>query len=95
MNWQQSSCNSSLQPKAANPAAVEQLLYPNSPWLTKWPSLRNITTDLECKPAYCEIADNRWHEGTFLSGMTMGQFPANWQSAWHEIIQNNTVANGD
>jgi hypothetical protein len=55
------------------------------------PELRNITTDRECKPAYCEVKDNTFSGGSFLRGMVMGQFPSDWQAVWRDVVENNTA----
>ena len=85
MNWQHIDCNTTL------PVRVKELLYPSSPWASRYPELANITADRECKPAYCKVADNTYSGGSFLRGMVMGQFPADWEVAWRDVVENNTA----
>ena len=57
----------------------------------RYPELANITTDRECKPAYCQVKDNTYSGGSFLRGMVMGQFPADWEAEWRDVVKNNTA----
>ena len=66
---------------------VKELLYPGSPWRTEYPELLNITTDVPCAPAYCEVTGNRYTrvKGPFVAGGTSSL----WGS-WHVTVANNT-----
>ena len=87
MNWQLSSCKSTTNTSMTG--RVKELLYPGSPWATRYPELLNITTDTECAPAYCEVTGNRYKASsvkTFLTGGSSTSWPA-----WHILIANNTA----
>jgi len=85
MNWEHTDCNTTL------PVRVKELLYPGSPWAARYPELANITTDRECKPAYCRVEGNTYSGGSFLRGMVMGQFPPDWEAEWRDVVRNNTA----
>ena len=68
---------------------VKELLYPGSPWVTKYPELLNVTTDVPCAPAYCKVIGNQYERSsvaTFLSRASSSSFPK-----WHVTVINNTA----